>query len=181
MNDLGTVRLETDRLILRRFVLDDAPGMFHSWATDERTTKFLSWTPHKSIDETREILTRWINGYASGSYTWVVEIKETNEIIGSIGAIHADKKNENCELGYCYASKHWNKGYGTEALKAVLAFLIKDCGFHLVEACHNSENPASGRVMEKAGMKKEAVLKERRKGSATNEWSDLILYTITRI
>lgn len=179
MNDLGTVRLETERLILRKFEISDAKGMYENWCTDKESCKFLSWEPHKSIRETKRLIRSWIRGYKHGSYCWIVEIKESGEVIGSISAVELRKKDGNCEIGYCYGSKYWNKGYATEALKAVIDFL-NDCGLHLVEARHISGNPASGRVMEKAGMTKEAVLRDRRINKSTGELNDAIAYSAVK-
>ena len=148
-NNIGTIQLETERLILRRFIIDDAQAMFTNWATDSECNKHLSWNLHQNIDETKEVIQNWINEYESGSYNWVVELKATHEIIGSISAVHVRKKHFNCEIGDCYRSRFWNKGYGTEALKRVIKFFLDDVGLYLVEACHISGNPASGRIMEK--------------------------------
>lgn len=180
MNDVGTITLETERLILRRFKLEDAEGMYNNWATDSECNKYLSWNLHKDIEETREIIRKWISEYDDGSYNWVVELKETKELIGSISVVHMRKKDLNVEIGYCYGSKYWNHGYATEALSRVINFFLDDCNLHLVEAYHISGNPASGRVMEKSGMHKDAVLRERRINKDTNELNDLVIYSITK-
>ena len=180
MNDLGTITLETERLILRRFTIEDAEDMYNNWATDPLCNRYLSWELHKNIEETKSIIQNWIYEYDKGSYNWVVELKDTHEIIGGISAIHMHKEDLNCEIGYCYGSKYWGKGYGTEALKRVIDFFLNDCNLYLVEAYHISGNPASGRVMEKAGMKKEAVLKKRRLNKDTNELNDIIMYSIIK-
>lgn len=180
MNDLGTITLETERLILRKFKIEDAEAMYNNWATDPECNKYLSWDLHKNIEETKSIIQMWIDQYDKGSYNWVVELKDTHEIIGNISAVHIHKKDLNCEIGYCYGSKYWGKGYGTEALKRVIEFFLNDCSLHLVEARHISGNPASGRVMEKSGMKKEAMLKDRRINKYTKELNDLIVYSITK-
>jgi len=180
MNDLGTITLETERLILRRFKLEDAESMYNNWASDKECNKYLSWDIHKNVDETKEVLKRWIDEYEQGSYNLGVELKSNQELIGSIIVVNMRKKDFNCEIGYCYGSKYWSKGYATEALKRVIDYLLDDCKFHLVEACHISGNPASGRVMQKAGMKKEAELKDRRFNKYTKELNDKIIYSITR-
>ena len=59
----NTKTLETERLILRKFTLEDTSGMFNNWATDSQTNKFLSWPLHKSVDETKEIISKWISNY----------------------------------------------------------------------------------------------------------------------
>ena len=176
MNDLGTVELETKRLILRRFKISDVKDMYNNWASDPLTSRYLGWDAHKNIDTTKKILKTWIKEYENNSYNWVVELKDTHEIIGNISAVNVDKKHLNVEIGYCYGSKYWNHGYATEALKRVIDFFLNDCNMHLVELRHISGNPASGRVMEKAGMIKEAVLKDRRINKDTKEFNDLIVY-----
>ena len=180
MNDIGTITLETERLILRRFKLGDAEQMYNNWGTDPLTNRYLSWELHKSIDETRNIIQKWIEDYEQGRYKWVVELKETHEAIGSISATSIRKEDLNCEIGYCYGSKYWGNGYATEALRRVIDFFLNECNLHLVEACYISGNPASGRVMEKAGMKKETVLKDRRINKDTKELNDLIIYSVTK-
>lgn len=77
MKNSGTVRMETKRLVLRPFVIEDAGAMFRNWANDPQVTKFLSWEPHKDAEETRRILEGWIQSYASGDYyNWAIEWKE---------------------------------------------------------------------------------------------------------
>lgn len=175
-----TKTLESDRLILRKFKIDDAKGMYNNWATDPQCNKYLSWDLHKSIEETKSLIRLWINEYDNGSYNWVVELKDSGEIIGNISVITILKKQSTAELGYCYGSKYWGKGYATEALRTVIEYLLVECDFYLVEARHISGNPASGRVMEKAGMHKDAVLRDRRINKHTGERNDSIIYSIKK-
>ncbi len=83
-----------------------------------------------------------------------------------------------CEIGYCYGTTYWGQGYATKALKAVIHYLFHDCELHVVEAKHNSLNVASGIVMQKAGMVKEAILKDRKYNTDNNSYSDLVIYSI---
>lgn len=180
MKNLGTKTLETNRLILRKFTPEDAHGMFYGWASDTRTTRYLSWNPHRNIEETQNLISSWIGRYDDNYYNWVVELRSTHELIGNISAISINQRHHNCEIGYCYGSKYWNQGYATEALKAVITYMLYECEMHLVEAKHQSMNPASGKVMEKAGMTKDAVLKERRYHAPTDTYCDLVCYSIKR-
>lgn len=180
MNDIGTITLETEHLILRKFKIDDAAQMYNNWATDPKCNKYLSWDLHKDIEETKDYIQGIIDSYEESSYKWVVQLKDTQELIGSISAVKIRKKDLNCEIGYCYGSKYWGNGYATEALRKVIEFFLNECGLYLVEARHLSGNPASGIVMEKAGMKKEAVLRDRRINKHTKELDDLIVYSITK-
>lgn len=172
--------LETDRLILRKFSIEDAEGMYNNWATDSETCKFLSWDVHKNIEETKEVINKWISKYEKGSYNWIVELKDNHEVIGSICDNGFSIKNQTIDIAYCYGSKYWKKGYATEALRKVIEYLLIEKDFYLVSANHRSSNPASGRVMEKAGMKKEATLRDRRYNAETNKRYDMIIYSITK-
>ena len=70
----GTQTLRTDRLILRRFTIDDAQEMFDNWANDERVTKFLTWQPHKNPEKTKELLKDWIKTYEDPTtYNWLID------------------------------------------------------------------------------------------------------------
>lgn len=180
MEGLQTKTLENNRLILRKFSIEDAIGMYNNWATDPECCKYLSWDVHKNIDETRSVIQSWINEYDNGGLNWIAELKDTHEVIGSISAITISKKHFTAELAYCYGSKFWGNGYATEALRTVIDYLLNDCGFYLIEARHISGNPASGRVMEKAGMHKDAVLRDRRINKLTNERNDSIIYSIKK-
>ena len=68
MKHLGTVQLETDRLILRRFTADDAESVFNHWASDEEVTRYLTWPAHKSIDVSRGFMDYCVAGYANSSF-----------------------------------------------------------------------------------------------------------------
>ena len=175
----NTKTLETDRLILRKFTIDDAEGMFNNWATDPKTYKFLGWTAHKDIDETKAIINDWISKYQYGSYNWIVELKNTHEVIGCICEEGKTLRHKNIVLGYCYGSKYWNKGYATEALRRVIEYLLTEQDFYMVICNHRSSNPASGRVMQKAGMKYDGTLRARR-FEEDGTRSDMVYYSITK-
>lgn len=175
----NTKTLETERLILRKFTLDDAEGVYNNWATDPNTNKFLSWSIHKDVNETKEVISNWIKEYEKGSYNWIVELKDTHEVIGSICEQGKSLKHKTISLGYNYGSKYWNKGYATEALRRVIEYLLKEQDFYLVEANHRSSNPASGRVMQKAGMKYDGTLRDRRL-DVDGTRRDMLYYSITK-
>lgn len=176
--DLGTVRLETERLILRRFTEEDAEAAFRGWTGDDACAARCSWRVHPTPGYTRDILAHWIDEYEDDAYNWAVELKETHELIGTISTVSITRKHRNCEIGYCYGSRYWGKGYATEALRRAIDFLLSECGFHLVEARHISSNSASGRVMQKAGMHLDAVLPDRHFDTETGHYYDTLVYSI---
>lgn len=88
------------------------------------------------------------------------------------------RKHNNCELGYAVKPDKRQRGYATEMLKSVIDFLINSEGFHVVEASHYSGNPNSGKVMQNAGMQREAELKERKYNFKTEQYENLICYYV---
>lgn len=181
MKDLGMRKLETDRLILREIKLDDGPAMLENWASDEKTTAFLSWSTHKSLKETRAVIHRWVEAYSRPlGFNWVMELKETGDIIGNIEVTSTNAGQQACMVGFCIGSKWWNLGYATEALKVVLEFLLKDVGFYVVESQYLAENPAAGKVLMKAGMTKDGVMRKRYMGKKEPKQLVMIRYSITQ-
>lgn len=179
MLELGTKTLETERLILRKYKIEDAKEMYKNWGTDPKCNKYLPWELHENINQTKEIITDWISQYKEDKFKWAIELKNTNEIIGGIDVVKLNKKNNTCEIGYCIGSKFWNNGYTTEALKKVIEYLFLECDFYLIEAHHHKTNIASGKVMKKAGMIKETELRTRVLNRVTNKLENLVIYSIT--
>ena len=99
--------------------------------------------------------------------------------MGDISIVGRDTKYNTCELGYCLGSKFWNQGYASEALKGVIEYLLNEENIRLVECKHVSNNPASGRVMQKAGMHYDGTLPQRRIDKDGNI-VDLVYYSITK-
>ena len=167
INDKGTVPFYTKRLYLRRFRTDDAAEMFEAYAKDPEVTKYLRWPAHQNVEVTWHVLGTWANNYKEKDfYQWVVCLRETGEIIGSISAFEPEeayKQEGTLEVGYCYGKKYWGNGYATEALRGMLTFLTL-CGYENFVALHDKHNPASGKVMQYAGM--------RRKGEASIKRQD---------
>lgn len=161
MNHIGTVTIETDRLILRRFNTDDYNAAFRNWTSDEKVTEFLRWPTHNDISITERVLNDWIAGYAKPDfYQWAIVPKEINEPIGTISVIAIEESTEKVHVGYCIGSKWWNKGYTSEALSAIIPFFFEQVGVNRIEAQHDPNNPASGNVMKKCGLIYEGTLRK---------------------
>ncbi len=170
--------IETERLILREFKLKDAEGMFRNWATDSKTTLYLTWDVHSDVEETKGLIKSWIESYKDGAYNWIVEEKKTGEVIGNIAVMHVDSVTKSYELGYCYGSKYWGKGYATEALKEVIDFLFTKEDVKEITAFHVGENTASGKVMQKAGMHLDKVIPNAKFNKNTNSMDAKVIYKI---
>ena len=154
----GTQTIETSRLILRRAVREDAEPMFRNWASDPEVTKYLTWPTHSSIAVSEMVIGNWLQEYEKQNYyQWMIVLKELSEPIGSISVVRQNDHVEEAEIGYCIGKEWWHKGIATEALTAVIAYLFGEVGMNRVAARHDPNNPNSGGVMRKCGMKYEGT------------------------
>lgn len=161
MKHCGTQRIETDRLILRRYVIEDAETMYKNWAFDSEVTKFLTWQPHPSVDVSRSIIEDWLKEYSDEKYyQWAIVLKDNgNEPIGGISVVHMNEDISMVHIGYCLGRAWWRRGIMSEALKAVMDFMFDTVEVNRVESRHDPMNPNSGKVMQKCGMKYEGTLR----------------------
>ena len=166
MEHLGTKELETNRLILRRFTINDAERMFNNWASDDEVTKYLVWPSHCDIDVTKNVLEQWIQDYEKKDfYQWAIELKEINEPIGTISVVKQWDEIKMVHIGYCIGKKWWNKGITSEALNAIIKFFFEEVGVNRIESRHDPNNQNSGKVMVKCGMKNEGLLRQADKSN----------------
>ena len=178
INYIGTQNIETDRLLLRKFTLKDAEPMFNNWAKDPENVRYVTWKAHENIEETRKIVYEWIIGYNDlKHYRWAITAKNNGFVIGEISVIGLSEDNECCEIGYILSKKYWNMGFMTEALHAVLKFLFREVKFHRIQLRHDVNNLASGKVMQKNGLKYEGIIRHARRTN-TGSWCDTCLYSI---
>ena len=167
MKHLGTVQLETERLILRRFKTSDAQAMFDNWAKDKEVTKFLTWPAHASVEISEKILKEWINNYSDDKfYQWAIVLKGNgDEPIGTISVVHMEEEIDMMHIGYCIGRNWWNKGVTSEEFKKVISFLIDEVGVKRIESRHDPRNPNSGKVMLKCGLQYEGTLRKADKNN----------------
>ena len=157
----GTRTIETERLLLRRFTVDDAGAMYENWACDPDVTEYLTWPAHTSPDVTKAVLESWIPLYArKDHYQWAIVLKERgSDPVGNIAAIRLDDEIAMVHIGYCLGKEWWHRGIASEALKAVIDFFFDSVGANRIEARHDPLNPHSGMVMQKCGMKYEGTMR----------------------
>lgn len=180
MKHIGTREFETERLLLRKISVNDAEAMYNNWASDDIVTKYVTWPTHQSVEDTKSLLKMWEAEYEiDNCYRWVIELKNEKKAIGTIDVVRIDEGNETAEIGYCISREYWNKGIVTEAAKKVVDYLLKEVGFYRIEAQHHLDNPASGKVMQKVGMKYEGVVRGGR--IVKGEHIDVAMYAILKI
>ena len=179
MNHIGTKTLETERLILRRFKNEDASDLFNNWANDSNVTKFLTWPTHENLDISKYIIGLWLDEYSNDNvYNWCIELKEDGQAIGSISVVSIDENVESVEIGYCIGKEYWNKGIVTEAFSSIIKFLFEEVDVKRIVAKHDTNNPASGAVMKKCGLKFEGV--NRKAGKNNTGICDMAVYSILK-
>jgi ribosomal-protein-alanine N-acetyltransferase len=170
--------LQTERLILRPLRRKDAADIF-SYASDPEVTRYVLWDPHRSVSETRGYIRYILALYRRGlPSSWAVVHREAGRVIGTIGFMWYSEANSSAEVGYSFSREFWNRGLATEALSAVIRSAFASLPINRIEAQHDIRNPASGRVMEKSGMRKEGILRQRLKNKG--EFIDTVLYAILR-
>lgn len=154
LNHKGSIPIHCPRLILQPFKVSDAFFMFRNWANDPDVTRYMTWFPHKDIQETESVISMWEEGYSKADfYQWAILLRQIDEPIGSIGVVEMDEATKSCELGYCIGKRFWHQGYTSEAVSYVIKFLFEQVKFDKITARHDVRNPNSGAVMMKCGMK----------------------------
>lgn len=150
--------VETQRLVLRRPQPEDASAMFNGWAQNTEVTRYLTWRPHTSLKESQTVLAGAIAAWnAETRFPYMITRKETGEVMGMI-----DPRIEGLKvgIGYVIGRAYWGNGYMPEATLAMISWAFRQSTIHRVYATTDLENIASQRVLEKAGMLCEGILRE---------------------
>ena len=148
----GTIPLQTSRLFLRRHVPEDAGFLYQTFGTDAAMYRYSGWNPYATPEQAGETVGRFIGSYADPRfYGWAIE--RGRRLVGTIGAYDYDPEKIQIEVGFSIARASWGHGYAAEALRVVLAYLTEWEGIAHVTAWCASNNTASRRTLEKAGMR----------------------------
>lgn len=144
--------METDRLILRPFRIEDAQEMFNGWTNDPEVTKYLTWNTHENIEETKQIINLWINEYEKPErLNFAIVLKKEDKLIGGIDVVgYLDGVEGTPVIGYNLAREYWGNGYMTEACRCLIEYLFSK-GYSEIRIDAMPENIASIRVIEKCG------------------------------
>jgi ribosomal-protein-alanine N-acetyltransferase len=156
----GTIEITTPRLVLRKFKLDDAEAMYKNWASDPEVTKYMVREPYTDIAQAEEEIKSAITRYETlpaTTFEWCITLNGTP--IGKCGSAYIDEKSKEIEFGFHLGSKWWGNGYATEAVKAIIGYWFS-LGFNRIKATHLPNNTASGRVMQKCGLKYEGLIRQ---------------------
>jgi [ribosomal protein S5]-alanine N-acetyltransferase len=169
---------ETERLILRKIKIDDVEDMF-VYGSDPEVSRYVTWNQHQSISDTQEFVEFILAQYDSGRLApWGIEWKETGKLIGTIDFVSWNTNHHFAEIGYVISRDYWGKGITTEAAKELIKFGFTNMGLERIQAKCFVENIGSERVMEKAGMSFEGIL--RKSMLIKGKHRDLKMYSILK-
>ena len=148
LTNVGTMKIETKRLILRRFRYTDDDAMLKYWISDPKIQSLYSEPVYCTKQEVKELLDNYISSYEKNDfYRWAITLKETDECIGQIAYFLVDDHNHFAEIEYCIGSLFQRKGLATEATKAVIQYGFDQINLHKVQICHKSINLPSRKVI----------------------------------
>jgi ribosomal-protein-alanine N-acetyltransferase len=150
-------QLHSSRLVLRTPVEADAPNVFNRYGQDPLVCKYMSWIPHKTVDDTREFLYRCNKKEAANPLTnYLIFAKDSGQLLGSVGG---SVQSSRVQFGYCLARDAWGKGFATEAATAFVDAAMRQPDIWRIQAYCDVENRASARVLEKVGLTFEGTLR----------------------
>jgi len=151
-------QIGTARLVLRKPRREDAPILFTAYMQDPEVTRYMTWRPHQQLQEAENFIHSSIAAWENETrFPFVITLKEQDDPFGMI-----DFHIRSCTvgLGYVIACSHQCKGYATEATRAIIHWAFRQPAIYRVNASTDVENIASQRVLEKAGMLREGLLRK---------------------
>ena len=147
----------TSRLFLRKPRIEDAPLIFAAYAQDPEVTRYLAFRPHVDLEDTRQAVERFLEGWRSAkSYVWLIFRREDETLIGAIAA----REDQGINLGYALGHSYWRRGFMTEALQAIVEWAFSQPSIFRVWAVCDLENEASAGLLESNGFHQEGILRK---------------------
>jgi [ribosomal protein S5]-alanine N-acetyltransferase len=170
--------LETERLILREIVPGDAAALFEIFSSDD-VTRFYDLATFTDISQAEQMIARMAARNAAGeAVRWGITLKDIDRVIGTSGFNSFMRPWSRAGIGYDLAAAYWNRGYATEALRAMLHYGFVQENLNRIEALVMPGNDASVRVLAKLGFQREGIL--RQYGYWKNEYWDLQMFSLLR-
>ncbi len=178
----GTQPIDTPRLILRPFRPEDAAGAWKNWAGDPQVQHEYGELACADEAQVAALIRGWAARYAQDNfYRWAVTLRDSGECIGQIAFYQVNERHRMADVEYCVGRPWQGQGYATEALSAVVEYAFGHTGLHRLQAFHRGRNAASGRVLAKAGFRREGVLRQSFYYPETNRYDDRVYYGVTRL
>ncbi len=151
-------QIETERLVLRKPHMEDTLAIYNGWTQDKNVTRYLTWRPHQCIEQTKTFIQHCRSMWESETrFPYIIMLKMSSEVIG---IIDPRVEGANVGIGYVMARAYWGNGYLPEATKAIIDWALHQPSIYRVYATIDVENGNSRRVLEKAGMQCEGILRK---------------------
>ena len=172
-------QIQTQRLLLRMPTLADAESIFQTYTQDPQVTRYLPWTPHERLEQSRQFLEGCVNAWQGETrFPYVMTELGRDQAIGMI-ELRLDWFI--ADVGYVLGRAFWSKGYMTEALRALIDWWKEQPGLYRLWAVCDVDNVGSAHVMEKAGMQREGRLRRAiLHPAASPEPRDCYIYSIAK-
>lgn len=143
---------ETNRLLIRPFVIGDAEGIFNTWQNDPRVFQYIDSEPYHTLEESlQHIQDRIIHYDKEMFFDHVMVLKDTNTPIGEINGVYSKKKHS-MDIGYILGKKYWKKNYMLEALSKIIETFFAEYQMNVIYAESHKDNLASIHLLNKLGM-----------------------------
>lgn len=167
---------ETERLLVRNFMPEDAEQCMESWGKDKKLGRYIISYPMQDISQMRD----FVEIMSKQENAWVIVEKKSKCIVGYITIDITYESLKIGELGYVIGEKYQGNGYSYEAIKKILHNYFEVKNLYLVEAKYNESNIGSGKILNKLGFKKEAILRGRRIDGISKERNNMVICSITK-
>jgi RimJ/RimL family protein N-acetyltransferase len=177
---------KTNSVIVRRFQMKDAKQAYenlsNSFKTNDNTDSFLE-NERGTVERIEKIkmeIKSAINEYYTDEPIWAVEDKENKNLVGGVRVCNYSSKNKMCNISWMMFYKYWNNSFMKDALTQVLKFLFTKKDIELIECSYYEQNENNSVILDEIGMRKEAVLRDRRFNEKTNKRENFVIYSINR-
>jgi RimJ/RimL family protein N-acetyltransferase len=150
-------RFQTSRLILRPIAPEDSAAIFDSYAQDSEVTRFLTWRIHRTVEDTADYIAHCLAAPPTASRTYVLTGRDDRVVRGGFDLRHTEAHR--MEFGYVLARRWWGQGLMTEALTEIAGWVLRQDGVFRVGSTCDVDNIGSARVMEKAGLAREGLVR----------------------
>jgi len=177
-NNIFDRNLKSGRLLLRRLKISDIEAMYE-YTSDPKVTQYLEWSEHTQISLTRSFVISALEAYEieKHAFLWAIELISEAKMIGVIRVFDYSPKNKRAEISYILNPAYQGKGYIGEAIDIFLNFCFNDLSIHRIQAKCDIDNVSSEKVMQKAGMLREGIMKKY--FFMYDQIKDALLYAIT--
>ena len=153
--------IRTERLTIRKLSIGDAEDIY-AVSRNPNVSRYVLWKTHRSILDSRSMIRGILHAYREGEPDSLAILEnQSGHVIGTIGFIWIDSEHSSAEIGYSLGEEYWNRGYMTEAVTALIDFGFNQLYLNRIEALCDVRNTASARVLEKTGMKKEGLMRQK--------------------